>query len=106
MRRDVEKIMEEYGQSVTLRRGAEERTVRAFLQPVVRQTERVPEEMCSLGAPDSRLWVYLGQEEVCSGEQILWGQKCFRVRSSRDFPVGDEVLYRWASLEQEREAAE
>ena len=106
MRTDVEKIMKEYGQSVTLRRGAEERTACAFLQPVVKQTEAVPEEMCSLGGLDSRLWVYLGQEEVCPGEQILWGQKCFRVRSSRAFPVGGNVLYRWASLEQEREAAE
>jgi hypothetical protein len=106
MRADVEKIMKEYGQHVTLRRGGEARSTCAFLQPAVKQAETVPEEMCSFGALDSRRWIYLGQEEVCPGEQILWGQQCFRVRSSRSFPVGEDVLYWWASLEQEREVAE
>ena len=106
MRRDVEKVLKEYGQRVVLRRSAEEQEVCAFLQPVVKQAETVPEEMCALGGLDRRLWVYLGQEEVCPGEQILWGQQCFRVRSSRAFQVGEDVLYLWASLEQEREVAE
>ena len=106
MRTDVETIMKECGQRVILRRGAEEKTVCSFLQPVAKQAETVPEEMCSLGGLDRRLWIYLGQEEVCPGEQILWGQQCFRVRSSRAFPVGKDVLYWWASLEQEREVAE
>ena len=99
MKTDVEKIVREYGQHVTLRRGREERKICAFLQPAVKQAETVPEEMCSLGALDSRRWVYLGQEEVCPGEQILWGQQCFRVRSSRPYYMSDTLLYWWAVLE-------
>ena len=47
-----------------------------------------------------------GQENVQPGDQILWDGMLFRVRSSRKYALGEESLYWWASLEQEREAAE
>lgn len=106
MRDCVENILSQYGQSVSLVKKDGTRFARAFLQPAVKQEETVPAEMCGIGALDRRLWLYLGQEEVCPGEQVLWQQLCFRVRSSRAFYAGEELLYWWAMLEQEREAAE
>ena len=98
--------MERHGQKLILRTAAGETEAQAFLQPAVKRTEQVPDGMCGIGALDGRLWVYLGQENVQPGDQILWDGMLFRVRSSRKYALGEESLYWWASLEQEREAAE
>ena len=40
------------------------------------------------------------------GDRVAWGGFRFRVRSSRPWYLGTELVYWWASLEREREAAE
>ena len=102
----IREILDRYGQTATVRTNEGERSVHAFLQPVTEKNEREPDGMCAIGALDGRLWLYLGQTELSAGDSICWNGLNFRVRSGRSYHLGEELLYWWASLEQEREAAE
>lgn len=98
-------IAERYGQTVTLRRAAGERTVRAFIRPAPERQEAVPEEQTAIGWTDRRLWRYIGTEEVQPGDGVVWNGTAYRVRSSRAYALGDAVHHWQAFLEPEREAA-
>ena len=104
MRKQIQEILSGYGQTVELCRGDHRETCCAFLQPVTERREQEAERMTPLGAVDGRLWMYLGDAEVRSGDRILWSGKEFCVRSSRPYCAGDTVLYWWAALEQAKEA--
>lgn len=106
MKRQLQEILRRFGQQVILRPDEEAVAARAFLQPVTRRDERMPETMMELGSIDGRLWLYLGTEEAVDGDAIRWNGREFRVRSSRPWYVGEELLYWWAALEQAKEAAE
>lgn len=105
MRNQVRDILRRWGQSVTLNRSGEACLTRAFLQPVAERREQVPAMMTELGSVDGRLWLYLGMEAVEADDRILWNGTEFRVRSSRPWYMGEELLYWWAALEQAKEAA-
>ena len=81
------RILAQYGQSVTLRRGEEERAYRAFLQPV-----RVRRDQ----------WLYLGPPELpleeTNGLRVEWNGLRFAVRAAQPVCVGEETLYWWALL--------
>ena len=53
-----------------------------------------------------RLWRYTGLEEVQPGDTVIWRGRSFRVRSSREHALSDEINHWWALLEPERRAAE
>mgnify|MGYP004696152443 FL=1 len=99
-------ILERYGQTVTLRSRDGEKSVRAFIQPAVARNETVPGEQTPIGWIDERLWRYIGLEEVQPGDTVIWRGRSFRVRSSREHALSDEINHWWASLEPERRAAE
>ena len=99
-------ILERYGQTVTLRSRDGEKSVRAFIQPAVARNETVPGEQTPIGWMDERLWRYTGLEEVQPGDTVIWRGRSFRVRSSREHALSDEINHWWASLEPERRAAE
>lgn len=104
MRRQIQEILHGYGQQVEVCRGDHRENCRAFLQPVTERREQEAERMTPLGAVDRRLWMYLGDAEVCSGDRIFWNGTEFCVRSSRPFCAGEVVLYWWAALERAKEA--
>jgi len=104
MKKQLQEILRRFGQQVILRPDRDALTVRAFLQPVIRRDEQMPETMMELGSIDGRLWLYLGTEEAADGDILDWNGLEFRVRSSRPWYVGDELLYWWASLERAKEA--
>ena len=106
MRDCIREILERHGQTVTIQTEKGTSAAQAFLQPVTKRQEQVPEIVCGIGALDGRLWLYLGQTEVRPGDNILWDGRTFRVRSNRSYHIGETLLYWWASLELEREAAE
>lgn len=106
MRDWIQAVLERYGQNVTVERGGERVADRAFLQPVAERGEQVPGAVTGIGWLDGRLWLYLGRMEVEPGDMLVWNGSRFRVRSSRPYYVGEELLYWWAALEQAREAAE
>ena len=104
MRGQIQEILRRFGQRVVLRPREDALETRAFLQPVTRRNEQMPEEMMELGSLDGRLWLYLGVAEIADGDSILWNGDEFRVRSSRPWYVGDQLLYWWAALERAKEA--
>lgn len=102
----IREILARYGQMITLRLSDGDASTRAFLQPMTERKEQVPDIMTEIGIIDQRLWLYLGKTVVTPGDQILWNDMTFRVRSSRPYYMGENLAYWWASLEQAREAAE
>ena len=102
----IREILEQYGQRVTVETAAGTEEVRAFLQPWPERGEADPETWTSLGAVDGRLWRYLGQAAVETGDRIIWEGHTFRVRSSRPYDIGGTRVYWWAVLERAKEAAE
>lgn len=103
MTRWVEKILTKYGQEVTVERGDEAETVRAFLQPVRERDEAVP-EVAAIGWLDRRLWLYLGQAAVKAGDVVRWNGRRFRAKSGRPHYIGDQLCHWRAVLERARES--
>ena len=101
----MERILERYGQSVTLKNKDGEQEIRAFLQPEKAREGGVPGTVTPIGWVDDRLWSYIGLEAVEPGDVIVQGGVSYRVRSSRAYWLGDAVHHWWALLEREREAA-
>lgn len=106
MRDWVREVLGRYGQAVTVETGGGLVSARAFLQPVTERGEKVPDAVTGIGWIDGRLWLYLGQTPVGTRDRVVWKGTAFRVRSGRPYYIGDKEAYWWASLEQEKEAAE
>ena len=104
----VKEILAQYGQPVTVHKAADgtKAETLAFLQPVTKQGESVPEHVTGLGWYDGRLWLYLGDMAVDTGDIVAWNDRHFRVRSAREWYLGREVHHWWAVLEQAKEAAQ
>ena len=91
-------ILEHYGQTVTLRSRDGEKSVRAFIQPAAARDETVPGEQTPIGWIDERLWRYTGLEEVQPGDTVIWRGRSFRVRSSREYALSDEINHWWEGI--------
>ena len=97
------RILARYGQSVTLRRGEEERACRAFLQPVRERRggwyQEVPTPLGAggRGAGGSYRVPELSLEET-NGLCVEWNGLRFAVRAAQPVCVGEETLYWWALL--------
>lgn len=109
MRRRLERMMGQYGQTVTLkRRGQEPRETRAFLQPDLKRREALPLTATPLGAVSVQRWRYLGprDRELAPGDRVAWGGLRLVVQEARAVGWRDETFYQWAVLRPEKEAAE
>ncbi len=103
MTRWVERILKQYGQTVTVEREGRAEDVRAFLQPVRERRESGPEPS-AIGGLDGRLWLYLGRAALESGDVVSWEGRRFRVRSGRPHYIGARLSHWRAVLERAREA--
>ena len=90
-------ILEHYGQTVMFQ---------DLPHHAAARDETVPGEQTPIGWIDERLWRYTGLEEVQPGDTVIWRGRSFRVRSSREHALSDEINHWWALLEPERRAAE
>lgn len=102
MKPSIARILQKYGQTVKAN-GTE---TRAFFQPAREKEKAAPFEVSSLGAVDDRKWTYLGRTELKLGDRVEFRERAYTVRSCESVHMGDEILYWWASLTAEREAAE
>ena len=102
MTRWVERVLDRYGQEVTVERGGTAECVRAFLQPVRERDESVPETL-AIGHLDGRLWLYLGRAALEAGDAVTWNGRRFRVMSGRPHYVGAALSHWRAVLERARE---
>ena len=103
MKRQLHHILARYGQSVQIRVGEETIQTRAFFQPLKEKSEQVPGEVTSLGWLDTRMWLYLGQEQVSEGDTVTWEGTDFTVCTSRPYFIGNEVHHWWAVLKAAKE---
>lgn len=101
----VRDILARHGQHVTVEHGETAEEVRAFLQPVPEKGEEDPTAVTGIGTVDGRLWLYLGQAALETGDRVAWRDWAFRVCSSRPYYIGETLVYWWASLEPAKEAA-
>lgn len=98
MRRAWSEILRRYGQSVTLCRDGERRTVKALVQPVLDRS-REQEAPTPLGVGRQDRFLYLGPAEqpMDTDTEVEWGGRRCRVR--RTHMAGTEICpYRWAVL--------
>ena len=102
MKPSIARILRKYGQTVKVN-GTE---TRAFIQPAREKEKAAPFEVSSLGAVDDRKWMYLGETELKLGDRVEFRGRGYTVRSCESVHIGDEIVYWWASLKAEREAAE
>lgn len=93
-----ERILEEYGQSVTVcSGGGTQQPTRAFLQPVEEKQGDLP---TILGAVKRDRYLYLGDPAVPldGAEFVLWLGRKFRVVTGQPIYVGDRANHWWAIL--------
>ena len=106
MRQDLMRdLLDRWGQEGTVETADGTAAGRAFLQPLAERGEAVPQQVTSIGWTDERLWLYLGRTVLSSGNQVIWNDRTFRVRSCRPYYIGRELTHYWAVLEQATEAA-
>lgn len=101
--------MERYGQTVTLipRDGGEALETKAFVQPILKKQEDPPVAVTPLGPVSEQRWLYIGKAgvETAAGDRMVCGAVRLVVQEVRPVYWQDEVLYRWATLRREKEAA-
>jgi hypothetical protein len=104
MDREWKAILSRHGQTVTLINGAEKRSLRAFLQPVLDKGEG--ERPSPLGLRREDRYLYLGpaEEPLTVGETLVeWQGRQYEVSSAH--PVGASSTHHWWAVLLPREEA-
>ena len=99
MRRTVDKMMRTWGRPVQVRRGEAEFRVRAFLQPVSANVERLAmPQVGALGRESRERFVFIGPAEpgLLADDRLESGGERYLVRSAQLIWAGEKPLYCWA----------
>lgn len=98
-------MAEGYGQALTLRRGDEEKEVRAFFQPVAEKSDGAVPTV--LGVSPRGLYRYIGsaEESLDNVTELVWRGRVFVPVRRRSVAVGEQVFYRWAMFRERDEVA-
>lgn len=94
----VEKLMARHGCDVTLVRGAESRTIRAFLQPVSSSSwQSMVPEATVLGQVPQGQYTYLGPAtgQVREGDFLLLGEKRYLLLRVETYRWENTPIYQW-----------
>ena len=100
-------VFERYGSAVTVHHGDADAAVKAFIQPITRESGDEPSSVAPLGAAEERCRRYLGPGDVYveMGDRVSFGAEDYVVRNAAAVYVGGEVAYYWAILHPEEESA-
>lgn len=95
------------GMSVEVRRGEDTVQIKAFVQPLRRESGEEPFSVTALGAVSEQCWRYLGPAdiEIAMGDFVQCGEKRYVVRAAGPFYMGEEIVYYWAMLHPKEEEA-
>lgn len=99
MKTQIEKILSEFGDSVTVRQNGTSTTVRAFLQPVTSKSwQNMEHVFAGLGRVERGQYLYLGPADVllAQGDCLLLRDTAYVVRKAEPITAADTVLYCWA----------
>lgn len=108
MREEFLLLLNRFGQSVLLiRSGEHPLSVKAFLQPLLKEREALPLAVTALGAVSKQRWLYLddGTQSLSPGDRIQWDSLHFVVQEIQEVALVDELIYRRAILRPAKEAA-
>lgn len=111
MNGEFQRLLEEYGQRVTVCRGGEKTEARAFLQPVLERREDWRQELPTpIGVMRRDRWLYLGDGaaplEEAEEMRILWQGHTLRIQTARPVYVGERLSHWWAVLDERDATAE
>ena len=98
MEKMVEKILNQYGASLTLCQGQEETQVRAFFQPVLSKSWQYLEGNYSpLGEIPRGQYVYIGPVSPAAavGDTVRVGEQAYLFRRTELVNAGDRPAYCW-----------
>lgn len=106
MKRRLEAVLRRYGQQVVWPETGREGL--AFVQPVLVKRENPMSARTPLGEADRRRWLYIGSGEppLAEGDRLRCQGMLFRVREAMPVCWEGQLLYWWAVLLPEKEAAE
>ena len=108
MRDAFARILSRHGQSaqVTAPAGDGSEEIRLFIQPILRQKEEGPARATPLGAVSRRRWLCLAGRPLSPGDHIRWRERTLVVQDARAVFLKDSLVYCWAILRGEKEAAQ
>lgn len=102
-------ILARYGQSavVEARETGEQLPVRAFIQPLLQERENAPLSATPLGPVSRERWLYIGGAEtpLSPGDRVASHGLELTVQETKRLYCGDTLLYHWALLRRQKEAA-
>lgn len=103
MKQALDEAFARYGLAAEICRGEEKEAVKAFIQPMMRETGEEPFDATPLGAADGHIWRYLGpaDAEIGMGDYVLCREKRYIVRDTAAVLAGAAAIYRWAVLKEE-----
>ena len=106
MKKMIEGTFSRFGAHCEIGRGEEKYAVRAFIQPITKETWDEPFSVGVLGAREESIWRYLGEAkvEVCEGDTVQSKGERYRVRRAAAVTAGDEITHYWAVLAKEDRA--
>lgn len=106
MRAQLEAIMSEHGEDLVLvrRESGEELSIRAFLQPLLKEREDLPVTATPLGAVSDQRWLYIGPAavELEPGDWIRTGGECYTVQEAMAVCFHRQALYGRAILRRKK----
>lgn len=110
MRERLERLLDRYGQTVTVapRGGEEPVEAKAFLQPLRKNREDLPIVPSPLGAVSRQRWLYIGRGclPLSPGDAVEWKGMALVAQETQEVAIGDEILYLRAVLRPEKEERE
>ena len=96
-------LLRDWAQPVSVLRGTEQISTRAFVQPV-RSAARHEKKGHPLGLQLPGEAVYIGPADLpVDGSSVLCAGVRWRVRRTEEILVGSDALYTWAALTREGE---
>lgn len=101
----LKRLLEDYGQKVTICREEGRIETNAFLQPMTGHREQQRQELPTpLGVMRRDQWLYLGDPAVSladmGGGFVLWLGRTLRVRAAQPIYVGETISHWWAVLDE------
>lgn len=94
----MEKMLQQYGTPMVLRRDDTDWNIRAFLQQTrSRGQSHGSRTVSALGEVPGGMFVYIGpaEPETAVGDILVYRDRLFEVRRAEPVTVGETVLYCW-----------
>lgn len=104
MTEQIDRILSQYGQQVTIERGETKKEILAFLQSDNNEAH-LESAADVLGQVDERRYRYLGREKLSPGDSLIWNKQRLQVQTVVPYYIGSELSHYQAVLIPDRRVA-